>query len=118
MIFCSRKARLEGTGMKISVILAHPVAGSFNHAIALKAVKALKQNGHDAFFHDLLPGTVRPPPDGAEFARQAPLPPEIHRHLPGDRRGRRDRHRPPELVGPAAGNIEGWLTGHPARCCL
>ena len=66
--------------MKISVILAHPTAGSFNHAIALKAVKALKQNGHDVFFHDLYQERFDPLLTGAEFARQAPLPPEIHRH--------------------------------------
>ncbi len=50
--------------MKISVVLAHPTAGSFNHAIALKAVKALKRNGHDVFFHDLYQERFDPAPDG------------------------------------------------------
>jgi hypothetical protein len=39
--------------MKISVILAHPNKGSFNHAIAEVAVAALKQSGHEVYFHDL-----------------------------------------------------------------
>jgi len=39
--------------MKISLILAHPNAGSFNHAIADAARSALASNGHDVSFHDL-----------------------------------------------------------------
>lgn len=39
--------------MKISVILAHPDAESFNHGIAVTAKAALKANGHEVFFHDL-----------------------------------------------------------------
>ena len=66
--------------MKISVILAHPTAGSFNHAIALKAVKALKRNGHDVFFHDLYQERFDPVLTGGEIPREAPLPPGIKRH--------------------------------------
>ncbi|MFA6600067.1 MAG: NAD(P)H-dependent oxidoreductase [Candidatus Omnitrophota bacterium] len=39
--------------MRISVILAHPSAGSFNHAIAETAVRVLTASGHDLVFHDL-----------------------------------------------------------------
>jgi NAD(P)H dehydrogenase (quinone) len=39
--------------MKILVILAHPGIGSFNHAIANKAVRTLLANGHEVWFHDL-----------------------------------------------------------------
>ena len=39
--------------MKISVILAHPNPGSFNHAIASTAADALRQNGHAVILHDL-----------------------------------------------------------------
>ena len=92
--------------MKVSVILAHPTAGSFNHAIASKAVKALKQNGHDVIFHDLYQERFDPLLTGAEIPKEASLPPEVLQTLPGDRRGRRDRHRPPELVGPAPGDLE------------
>jgi len=66
--------------MNISVILAHPTAGSFNHAIASRAFKALKQNGHSVFFHDLYQERFDPLLTDAEIPREAPLPPEIHRH--------------------------------------
>ena len=39
--------------MKISIILAHPNPGSFNHAIANTAAETLRYNGHDAVLHDL-----------------------------------------------------------------
>jgi len=39
--------------MKISVILAHPRRGSFNHAIAEAAVSRLETDGHRVSFHDL-----------------------------------------------------------------
>ena len=39
--------------MKVSIILAHPDPGSFNHAIAKKASITLERNGHDVVFHDL-----------------------------------------------------------------
>ena len=39
--------------MNISLILAHPSLGSFNHAIAIAAINALVANGHCVSFHDL-----------------------------------------------------------------
>jgi NAD(P)H dehydrogenase (quinone) len=66
--------------MQVSVILAHPTAGSFNHAIALKAVRALKRNGHEVFFHDLYQEQFDPLLTSVEIPREAPLPPEIKRH--------------------------------------
>ncbi|HNX90660.1 MAG TPA: NAD(P)H-dependent oxidoreductase [Candidatus Omnitrophota bacterium] len=39
--------------MVVSVILAHPEKGSFNHAIAETVVKTIKENGHKVLFHDL-----------------------------------------------------------------
>ncbi|HZL42897.1 MAG TPA: NAD(P)H-dependent oxidoreductase [Verrucomicrobiae bacterium] len=39
--------------MKISVIVAHPNPGSFNHAIATAAADALRHIGHHVWFHDL-----------------------------------------------------------------
>ncbi|HEY4662740.1 MAG TPA: NAD(P)H-dependent oxidoreductase [Candidatus Humimicrobiaceae bacterium] len=39
--------------MKISVILAHPRKGSFNHAIAGVITTTLGHLGHEVFFHDL-----------------------------------------------------------------
>lgn len=66
--------------MKISVILAHPTAGSFNHAIASRAVKVLKRNGHDFQFHDLYQERFDPVLTGAEVSKGATLPPAIERH--------------------------------------
>jgi len=39
--------------MRISVILAHPDTGSFNHAVAETAVRELRRAGHAVSFHDL-----------------------------------------------------------------
>ncbi|HJV45662.1 MAG TPA: NAD(P)H-dependent oxidoreductase [Bacillota bacterium] len=39
--------------MNISVILAHPKFGSFNHAIGHTVVSKLENRGHHVFFHDL-----------------------------------------------------------------
>ena len=39
--------------MRISVILAHPDTGSFNHAVAKTAVRELLRAGHAVSFHDL-----------------------------------------------------------------
>ncbi len=66
--------------MNISVILAHPTAGSFNHAIASRAVKVLKRNGHDVRFHDLYQEKFDPILTGVETPKGATLPPAIQRH--------------------------------------
>jgi putative NADPH-quinone reductase len=39
--------------MKVMIILAHPLAGSFNHAVAERARRVLAGRGHQALFHDL-----------------------------------------------------------------
>jgi putative NADPH-quinone reductase len=70
----------ENIGMKISVILAHPTAGSFNHAIASKAVKVLKREGRDVRFHDLYQEKFDPLLTDGEIAKAAPLPPGIQWH--------------------------------------
>jgi len=44
---------MHDAAMTISVILGHPHAGSFNHAIASQVVTALKSAGHLVAFHDL-----------------------------------------------------------------
>jgi NAD(P)H dehydrogenase (quinone) len=66
--------------MLIPVILAHPQAGSFNHAIAQAAVEALRRNGHTAAFHDLYAEGFDPVVPAGEIARDATLPPDIARH--------------------------------------
>jgi NAD(P)H dehydrogenase (quinone) len=66
--------------MNISVILAHPTAGSFNHAIASRTVKVLKRNGHDVRFHDLYQERFDPVLTGEEIPKGALLPSDIERH--------------------------------------
>jgi NAD(P)H dehydrogenase (quinone) len=66
--------------MRISVILAHPDSGSFNHAIAKTAVEALKSNGHKVFYHDLYQEKFDPLLHTAEIAQNAKLPAKIKKH--------------------------------------
>jgi len=66
--------------MKISIILAHPRTGSFNHAIAQTTVQALQGNGHKIHFHDLYKECFDPLLPFEEIDTDAPLPDEIKRH--------------------------------------
>ena len=66
--------------MQISVILAHPDPGSFNHAIAQTAVEAIQANGHAVFFHDLYQEIFNPLLGREEAAKDAPLPKIIKQH--------------------------------------
>ena len=66
--------------MRISVILAHPKAGSFNHAIARTAVAQLETNGHKVFFHDLYEENFYPVLARDEIPKDAPLPVLIKEH--------------------------------------
>ena len=64
----------------ISLILAHPTAGSFNHAIAQTAVDRLHGLGHAVWFHDLYAEPFDPIVPAAEIPKCAPLPPAIQQH--------------------------------------
>jgi putative NADPH-quinone reductase len=44
----------------LSVILAHPRHGSFNHAIATNAVQALERQGHEVWFQALYQENFEP----------------------------------------------------------
>lgn len=66
--------------MKVSVILAHPSANSFNHAIAAVGVDALRRNEHDLRFHDLYDENFDPLLRTCEIPRDAPLPPDLRQH--------------------------------------
>jgi len=66
--------------MKISVILAHPHPGSFNHAIADEAVAMLRKSGHTVTVHDLYQEKFDPLLPYDEIPRDAPLPPAIALH--------------------------------------
>jgi putative NADPH-quinone reductase len=66
--------------MKISVILAHPHKGSFNHAIADMAEATLRKAGHIVTVHDLCAERFDPLLPFREIPRDAPLPPAIATH--------------------------------------
>ena len=66
--------------MKISVILAHPRPGSFNHAIADEAAAMLRESGHAVTVHDLYREQFDPLLPHDEIPRDAPTDPVIARH--------------------------------------
>jgi len=66
--------------MKISVILAHPHTGSFNHAIADEAAAMLRESGYTVTVHDLYREQFDPLLTHDEIPRDAPLDPAIARY--------------------------------------
>jgi NAD(P)H dehydrogenase (quinone) len=68
------------SAMNVSVILAHPHKGSFNHAIAETAVLSLYRLGHTVCFHDLYAERFDPVLDYDEIPRDALLDPVVSRH--------------------------------------
>jgi NAD(P)H dehydrogenase (quinone) len=66
--------------MQISLILAHPDPGSFNHAIAQTAVEAIEANGHTVFFHDLYQEKFDPLLNRKEIAEDSTLTVAIRKH--------------------------------------
>ena len=66
--------------MNISIILAHPNPGSFNHAIANTAADVLRQNGHQVILHDLCQEQFPPLLSTGEFQKDADLEPVVARH--------------------------------------
>jgi NAD(P)H dehydrogenase (quinone) len=68
------------TAMKISLILAHPCTGSFNHAIADATADALREAGHQVTLHDLYAEKFDPLLLYGEIARDAGLPPLVAEH--------------------------------------
>jgi putative NADPH-quinone reductase len=66
--------------MKISIILAHPSPGSFNHAIADTAASAARALGHDVTLHDLYQEEFPALLEAPELQKQAKLPAVIAAH--------------------------------------
>jgi len=66
--------------MKISLILAHPNVGSFNHAIAEAARSALVSSGHEVSFHDLYQERFDPILPYNEIPKGAAIDPIIQKH--------------------------------------
>ena len=66
--------------MNISLILAHPDSGSFNHAIANTAIDELKRNFHIVSFHDLYAEKFDPILPADEIPKDVSLSREIEAH--------------------------------------
>jgi putative NADPH-quinone reductase len=66
--------------VNVLVVLAHPDPRSFNHALAVAAVRGARTLGHDVAFHDLHAEQFDPILPREEFAKEAPLPAAIARH--------------------------------------
>jgi NAD(P)H dehydrogenase (quinone) len=66
--------------MKVSVILAHPDTGSFNHAIAEIVADKLRENEHKVVFHDLYEEQFDPVMPAEEITEKAALPPYLAQH--------------------------------------
>jgi len=66
--------------MNISLILAHPAPGSFNHAIAETAIAELRRNGHAVRFHDLYQEGFDPLLKADELLSKAVLPSAVNAH--------------------------------------
>ncbi len=66
--------------MRVTIIIAHPNPGSFNHAIAEAALDVLEQNNHEVSFHDLYLEGFDPILPSEEISKGAPLDLTIQRH--------------------------------------
>lgn len=66
--------------MNISIILAHPKPGSFNHALAEAAAQEARRLGHTVRWHDLYQEGFESNLPAAEFAVGASLPAAIAQH--------------------------------------
>ena len=64
--------------MKISVILAHPHSGSFNHAIADGAADMLLKSGHIVTIHNIYREQFDPLLPNNEIPRDAAIPRKLH----------------------------------------
>jgi NAD(P)H dehydrogenase (quinone) len=60
----------RGRRMKVTVILCHPVRGSFNHAIADEVVRILEQQKHTVHYHDLYDEGFQPVLTADELQRR------------------------------------------------
>jgi NAD(P)H dehydrogenase (quinone) len=67
--------------MNVLVIYCHPLADSFNHALALRVVETLEALEHRVLFHDLYSERFDPLLDEAELRRGISLDEQVLRHV-------------------------------------
>ena len=66
--------------MHVSLILAHPRKGSFNHAVAKHGQKRIHDNGYKVIFHDLYAEKFDPVLPNTEILRDAEIDPIVEKH--------------------------------------
>jgi NAD(P)H dehydrogenase (quinone) len=66
--------------MNILVILGHPEANSFNHAMAIRVIKTLNRNSHTVVFHDLYDEKFDPVMPYSEIPEKTALPEPVSQH--------------------------------------
>ena len=95
--------------MKISIILAHPAKGSFNHAIARTSEAVLMRASHEVRFHDLYGESFDPLIPSDEIRRDARLPElvAIHCHEIAEADGIVIVH--PNWWGQPPSIMKGWI---------
>lgn len=95
--------------MKISIILAHPHKGSFNHAIADAAAKILQANGHEVAFHDLYEEKFDPVLPDTEMPRDTWLCGPVDRHCSEIRKADGIIIVHPNWWGQPPAILKGWI---------
>lgn len=95
--------------MIVSVILAHPRQGSFNHAIAGTVVTALTSHGHTVYFHDLYAERFDPVLPYDEIPRDAPLDPLVAQHCREIREAEGIVIVHPDWWGQPPAILKGWI---------
>jgi putative NADPH-quinone reductase len=66
--------------MNISIILGHPIKGSFNHAIAEAVRDVLDENGNRIYYHDLYAESFNPVLHGEETQKGGTAAPDIQHY--------------------------------------
>lgn len=95
--------------MKISVILAHPYSGSFNHAIYQVVLEILEDNRHQINAHNLYEEGFQPLLEGSELATGETSDPLVlkHRNEIKDAQGIIIIH--PNWWGQPPAILKGWM---------
>jgi NAD(P)H dehydrogenase (quinone) len=95
--------------MFVSIILAHPDKGSFNHEIARTVLDELQLKGHYVYFHDLYDEGFDPVLPAGEIPRHAPLPPVIESHCGEVSRSKGIVVVHPNWWGQPPAILKGWI---------
>jgi putative NADPH-quinone reductase len=95
--------------MEISVILAHPDRGSFNHAIAHAVCRTLERGGHTVFYHDLYEEGFNPLLPASELDTKAKPPLELVRYCEELRRSEGLVIVHPNWWGQPPAVMKGWI---------